>query len=117
MEKIIAPIEIDKLVNELTADKFVKYTNKGNNEIYLFDYYNSPSLMLEGARLREVSFRSAGGGTGTPLDLDIYDIQSQPYKQLIVWNPENKENDLFQLHCLLTLLKKALFYKLIYSTL
>jgi hypothetical protein len=47
--------------------------------------------MLEVARLREVSFRLAGGGTGNLLDLDIYDMQPNPYKQLIVWNPEDKE--------------------------
>lgn len=91
MKKIIAPIDRIKLIKELTKDKFAGFTNKGKNEIYIFDYRNSPNLMLEAARLREVSFRSAGGGTGNLLDLDIYDMQPNPYKQLIVWNPEDKE--------------------------
>lgn len=91
MKTTIEPIDKKLLVRELTGDKFVRFTNKGNNEIYTFDYHNSPNLMLEVARLREISFRSAGGGTGNALDIDIYDLQPQPYKQLIVWNPDDKE--------------------------
>jgi hypothetical protein len=91
MKNIIGPVERTKLIKELTSEKFEGYTNKNKNEIYIFDYRDSPDLMLEVARLREESFRSAGGGTGNLLDIDIYDMQSKPYKQLIVWNPEDKE--------------------------
>jgi len=91
MKNIIGPIERNKLIKELTNDKFVGHTNKGKNEIFIFDYSDSPDLMLEVARLREVSFRSAGGGTGNLLDIDIYDMQSKPYKQLIIWNREDRE--------------------------
>lgn len=91
MKNIIAPIERSRLQGELTNDKFVGFTNKGKNEIYIFDYLDSPDLMLEVARLREESFRLAGGGTGNQLDIDIYDMQPKPYKQLIVWNPDDKE--------------------------
>ena len=47
--------------------------------------------MKEIGRLREIAFRAAGGGTGKPLDIDEYDIMENPYKQLIVWNPEAEE--------------------------
>ena len=47
--------------------------------------------MREIGRLREIAFRAAGGGTGKPLDIDEYDIMENPYKQLIVWNPEAEE--------------------------
>lgn len=85
--------KVDKelLMKELTADRFVKFTNKGQNEIYIFDYHQAPNLMLEVARLREVTFRQAGGGTGNYLDVDIFDLQQQPYKQLIVWDPKGEE--------------------------
>jgi hypothetical protein len=79
------------LIRELTEDKFVKMTNKGQNEIYIFDYHQAPELMLEVARLREITFRQAGGGTGNSLDIDKFDVQQHPYKQLIVWDPKDKE--------------------------
>ena len=47
--------------------------------------------MREIGRLREIAFRAAGGGTGLPLDIDEYDTMENPYKQLIVWNPEAEE--------------------------
>ena len=47
--------------------------------------------MQEVGRLREWSFRQAGGGSGKPTDIDEFDVGSKPYKQLIVWNPEDKE--------------------------
>ena len=42
--------------------------------------------MREIGRLRELSFRAGGGGTGKELDIDEYDFMEKPYKQLIVWN-------------------------------
>jgi hypothetical protein len=47
--------------------------------------------MLEVGRLREITFRTAGGGTGKETDIDGYDINENPYKQLIVWDPDRKE--------------------------
>jgi len=89
--EIVAKVNRQTLAKELTADKFVKYTNKGHNEIYIFDYHEAPNLMLEVARLREITFRKAGGGTGNFLDIDRFDFQPVPYKQLIVWDPLEKE--------------------------
>jgi hypothetical protein len=47
--------------------------------------------MKEIGRLREVSFRHAGGGTGLACDLDEFDIGEHPYKQLLVWDPIEQE--------------------------
>ena len=38
--------------------------------------------MREIGRLRELTFRQAGGGTGKEIDLDEFDICSHPYQQL-----------------------------------
>lgn len=38
-----------------------------------------------------IAFRAAGGGTGLSMDIDEYDTMENPYKQLIVWNPEAEE--------------------------
>lgn len=91
MEEIIAPISKEILKSELTEDKRLRFTNKSNNEIYIITHQDSPNVMREIGRLREIAFRAAGGGTGLPLDIDEYDTMENPYKQLIVWNPEAEE--------------------------
>lgn len=82
----------DRIIAELTPDKFVRKTNNANNEVYLFDNNTSPVLMEEVGRLRELTFRHAGGGTGCSLDIDKFDVDPEdPQKQLIVWNPDEQE--------------------------
>ncbi len=91
MKNIIPPIEKSLIKKELTEDKFLRKTNNGNKEIYIVTHHNSPNIMLEIGRLREVSFRDAGGGTGKEVDIDEYDTAEIPYQQLLVWNPEDQE--------------------------
>jgi hypothetical protein len=47
--------------------------------------------MREIGRLREIAFRTAGGGTGRSMDIDEFDTMEEPCQQLIVWNPEAEE--------------------------
>lgn len=91
MQDIIEAIDKNILVSELTNDKFVRTTNFQNNELYIFSHKDSPNLIKEVGRLREIAFRAAGGGTGKDCDLDEYDLSDHPYKQLIVWDPREKE--------------------------
>ncbi len=66
-------------------------TNKSHNEIYIVTANDSPNVLKEIGRLREIAFREAGGGTGKSMDLDEFDFGDNCYKQLIVWNPEADE--------------------------
>lgn len=91
MQPIIDPVDKNLIKSELTVQKRVRTTNKANNEIYVFTAYNSPNLMREVGRLREIAFRHYGGGTGLEADIDLYDTMPVPYRQLIVWDPENEE--------------------------
>ena len=91
MEDIIAPIDKEILKSELTQERRLRFTNKSHNEIYVVTAHNAPNVMKEIGRLREIAFRAAGGGTGKSMDIDEYDIMPNPYKQLIVWNPEAEE--------------------------
>jgi hypothetical protein len=43
--------------------------------------------MLEIGRLRELAFRTAGGGTGESVDIDDDDRAPDGYMQLVVWDP------------------------------
>ena len=67
---IIPPVPVAVLKKELANGRFVRKTNKANNEIYILNHHNSPNVMREIGRLREVTFASAGGGTGEPIDID-----------------------------------------------
>ena len=90
MKPIIPPVDRELLEMELTDDKMLRRTNNGNNILYVITHHDSPNLMTEIGRLREISFRVAGGGSGKEVDIDVYDTMENPYKQLIVWDPAEK---------------------------
>ena len=91
MEPIAEPIPVEVLKAELTPDKKLRMTNKSDNEVYVVTWHDSPHVVREIGRLREIAFRAAGGGTGKSLDLDEFDTMENPYKQLLVWDPEAQE--------------------------
>lgn len=88
-EKIIDEIPVEALKAELTPERRLRSTNKGGNEIYVVDGREAPNVMREIGRLREIAFRSAGGGTGKACDIDDFDVMDPPCRQLLVWDPEN----------------------------
>lgn len=90
MEDIISQVPVDAIVAELTPDKFMRRTNKGGNDIYIVTANDSPNIMREIGRLREITFRGAGGGTGKSADIDEYDTDGVQCKQLIVWDPDER---------------------------
>lgn len=91
METIIPPVDRALIEKELNEDRFIRDTNNANNKIYVITHQDSPNTMREIGRLREMTFRDAGGGTGKALDIDSYDTDDTPFKQLIVWDPDERE--------------------------
>ena len=91
MEPIAEPIPAEVLKSELTPDKKLRMTNKSSNEVYVVTWQDSPNVVREIGRLREIAFRAAGGGTGKSIDLDEFDTCENPYKQLLVWDPDTEE--------------------------
>lgn len=91
MEELLSPLPREVIKKELTPERFLRKTNKGGNEIYVVTHHDSPAVMQEIGRLRELSFRDAGGGTGKAVDLDELDLCENPYRQLIVWDPDAEE--------------------------
>jgi len=89
MKDVIPPVPLEALKEELNQERFVRKTNKAGNKIYIINAENSPNTMREIGRLRELSFRNAGGGTGLECDLDSYDTGENSYQQLIVWDPDD----------------------------
>ena len=91
MEPIIDPIPVQLIEQELTPDRLLRHTNKADNDIYVVTAHNAPNAMREIGRLREISFRAAGGGTGKACDIDEFDLMDPPCQQLVVWNPDKHE--------------------------
>ncbi len=89
--EIIQPVPLELILAELTPDKELRTTNKSGNILYVVDAHDSPNTMREIGRLREISFRLAGGGTGKEVDIDEFDTRDNCCKQLIVWNPDSQE--------------------------
>lgn len=89
-QPIIHPVETALIEAELTPERFLRTTNKGGNEIYVVTAHNAPNVMREIGRLREIAFRSAGGGSGKDCDIDEFDTMPTPCSQLLVWDPESK---------------------------
>ncbi len=90
-KEIVGPVDRSLLQEELNRDRFFRKTNNAGNEIYVVTAHDSPNTLREVGRLRELSFRQAGGGTGKELDLDELDHAEVPYRQLIVWDPQARE--------------------------
>lgn len=90
-QPVIPPVDIDLIESELTPERRLRNTNRANNEIYIVDAHNAPNVMREVGRLREETFRAAGGGTGKEVDIDCFDTMDPPCRQLIVWDPQEKK--------------------------
>jgi putative hemolysin len=56
--------------------------------VYLADAHRIREVLQEIGRLREITFRAAGEGTGEPIDLDSFDAH---YLHLFLWNKEKRE--------------------------
>lgn len=89
-QKIIEPVDTELIESELIPERFLRHSNKGGNDLYVVTAHNSPNTMREIGRLREIAFRTAGGGTGKDCDIDEFDTMEPPCNQLIVWDPVNK---------------------------
>lgn len=58
-------------------------TQKGMNLVFVTSKVESPNIVREIGRLREITFRSVNEGSGKSLDLDSYD---EDFKHLVLWD-------------------------------
>ena len=84
---ISLPENRQNLKKELKDAKILGSTNDGKI-IYLFKYIPNSSLLREIGRLRELSFREVGEGTGSKRDIDNYD---KYYEHIVLWDEEHLE--------------------------
>jgi len=91
LPEIIDPIDKEVLKEDLKNAQLLRHARKGGTDIYIFTAQQCPQLMQEVGRLREITFREAGGGSGLACDIDHFDIMDEPYWQLIVWDPAEEK--------------------------
>jgi len=83
------PIELSKLAQEvasLSPDHCL--AQNSDSAVYLCAADKIPNLLLEIGRLREITFRKVGEGTGKPRDLDSFDGY---YWHIVLWNKVKHE--------------------------
>ena len=86
-KSIIHPINRQAIRNELkTAERLG--TTAENRHILLFDCGENTAVMDEIGRLREMTFRSIGEGTGQSKDIDDFDAY---YRHLLLWDDDKLE--------------------------
>jgi putative hemolysin len=82
----IAPAALSREVNALPSSSTLAVS--GELSVYLANARQIPSVLAEIGRLRELTFRSVGEGTGNASDVDTFDSR---YLHLFVWNGKRQE--------------------------
>lgn len=84
IEMIAHPESTQHLRDELAECQMLGRT-ADNKCIYLYRYQGDSAVMREMGRLREISFRAVGEGTGKRRDIDRYDAL---YDHIILWDDQ-----------------------------
>lgn len=88
-QPIIPPVDKDFLMMEISKlPSEQKIAQMSSHHVYYAQAYQIPWILREIGRLREITFRETGEGTGKAIDLDLFD---QTYIHLFLWNEEKHE--------------------------
>jgi len=88
-ERIVDAVAPELLARDIASLPHAQLlTSNDSMKVYWAEAAQLPSVLREIGRLRELTFRATGEGTGKSIDLDQYD---QYYHHLVVWNPERRE--------------------------
>lgn len=88
-DPIIAPIAPDQMAKEIAAlPEENILVRAGDFIVFIATPEQIPGCLKEIGRLREITFRAVGEGTGNEIDLDSFDNY---YLHLVMWNTERQE--------------------------
>ncbi len=89
LRAIVPPADVLAMAREVAAlPEGCRLTAAGDLSAYLARAGEIPAVLREIGRLREVTFRAAGEGTGKSIDLDSFDPH---YLHLFLWNEKKQE--------------------------
>ncbi len=89
VKPIIAALPHEKIEKEIESlPKEALLVESKPFRVYVLKKEEAPDIMLEIGRLREITFRNAGEGSGKECDVDAFDNR---YYQLVLWDYENKK--------------------------
>lgn len=87
--EIVPAVPPETLAAEIAAlPPEARYVESGDNEVYIATADKVPNVLRELGRLREITFRGVGEGTGREIDLDTFDAH---YLHLFIWNRAKHE--------------------------
>jgi putative hemolysin len=87
LSPVIPPIPPESLAAEIAALRpEQRVAQAGDLAAYMASAEQIPQILREIGRLREITFRQTGEGTGRELDLDRFDPH---YYHLFLWHPAN----------------------------
>lgn len=86
-KNIIHPVGKKELKKQILQADVLGETSDGKL-IVLLDSERAPDVMREIGRLRELTFRKVGEGTGKRIDLDYFD---KIYRQIVLWDDSELE--------------------------
>ncbi|UZE94546.1 lysophospholipid acyltransferase family protein [Alkalimarinus alittae] len=84
----VAHPEPRKALKQLISSQLHLGKTSDGKQIYLYQHSGSSAALREIGRLREISFRAVGEGTGKRRDIDQYDAV---YSQLVLWDEQDLE--------------------------
>lgn len=88
-KEIVPAVPTDLLVSDLQSlHEEQRLVVSGEFSVWMSGADQIPNILQEIGRLREVTFRGAGEGTGASIDLDRFDAL---YEHLFVWNTQKQE--------------------------
>ena len=88
-DPIAGPVAVEHVAAEIAAlPETSLLSRSGDLAVYVARANELPHVLRELGRLREITFRAAGEGTGKQLDIDEFDAH---YLHLFVWNARKQE--------------------------
>lgn len=87
LEPLVHPVERARLLSDLKTMSLLGQTPDGK-KIYCGRLRSDAPLLREIGRLRELSFRAVGEGTGKRLDVDAFDTW---YEHIVLWDANECE--------------------------
>lgn len=87
LKEIVPPIDKELLLQDIASLGDMCLLTLSSYSLYFCKEGDIPNIIKEIGRLREITFRSVGEGTGKEIDLDKFD---RYYHHLFIWDAENK---------------------------